>query len=264
MAEFDTVIRGGTVVDGTRLPRYLADVAIKAGRIVEIGHVEAHRAQQVIDAAGCIVAPGFVDLHTHYDAQLFWDPYCSISCWHGITSVAIGNCGFGFAPVTPAARERAMLSMTRVEAIPLASMRAGMPWDWESFPEYLDSIERTPKAMNILPYVPISPILISVLGLDDAKAGRLPTEAEHAEMCRILELSLDAGGCGWSAQRLPPTGPAGVQLGGEWRRIQRAKGYRYVLINGEVTLEDDEQTHRYSGQLLRHGSTSRQLNRQAA
>ena len=84
------------------------------------------------------------------------------------------------------------------------------------------------------------------------------------EMCRILELSLDAGGCGWSAQRLPPTGPAGVQLGGEWRRIQRAKGYRYVLINGEVTLEDDEQTHRYSGQLLRHGSTSRQLNRQAA
>jgi N-acyl-D-aspartate/D-glutamate deacylase len=212
MAEFDTVIRGGTVVDGSRLPRYLADVAIKAGRIVEIGHVEAHRAQQVIDAAGCIVAPGFVDLHTHYDAQLFWDPYCSISCWHGITSVAIGNCGFGFAPVTPAARERAMLSMTRVEAIPLASMRAGMPWDWESFPEYLDSIERTPKAMNILPYVPISPILISVLGLDDAKAGRLPTETEHAEMCRILELSLDAGGCGWSAQRLPPTGPAGVQL----------------------------------------------------
>ena len=212
MAEFDTLIKGGMVVDGTRTPRYRADVAIKDGVIAEIGHIEAHRAQKVLDAAGLIVAPGFVDLHTHYDAQVFWDPYCSISSWHGITTVVIGNCGFGFAPVAPEARERAMLSMTRVEAIPLASMKAGMPWDWVTFPEYLDSVERTPKAMNIVPYVPISPILISVLGLEDAKAGRLPTAAEHAEMRRIFEQSLDAGGCGWSAQRLPPSGPGGVQL----------------------------------------------------
>ena len=91
-------------------------------------------------------------------------------------------------------------------------MKEGMPWDWESFPEYLDSVERTPKAINIVPYVPINPILISVLGLEDAKAGRMPTDKEHAEMCRLLEESMDAGGCGWSAQRLPPDGPAGVQL----------------------------------------------------
>lgn len=212
MAEFDTIIKGGMLVDGARFPRYRADLGIARGRVAEIGSIAAHRARRVLDAHGLIVAPGFVDLHTHYDAQLFWDPYCSISCWHGITSVVIGNCGFGFAPVAPEARERAMLSMTRVEAIPLSSMKAGMPWDWVTFPEYLDSVERTPKAMNILPYVPISPILIAVLGLEDAKAGRLPTDAEHAEMARILETSLEAGGCGWSAQRLPPSGPAGVQL----------------------------------------------------
>ena len=212
MAEFDTVIKDGTIVDGTRLPRYRGDIAIKDGDIAEIGHIDGSRGDQVLDASGLIVAPGFVDLHTHYDAQLFWDPHCSISCWHGITSVVIGNCGFGFAPVAATERERAMLTMTRVEAIPLASMRAGMPWDWESFPEYLDSVERTRKAMNIVPFVPISPILIAVLGLDDAKAGRLPTKAEHAQMCRMLEESLDAGGCGWSAQRLPPDGPANVQV----------------------------------------------------
>ena len=182
------------VIDGSRGPRYRSDVAIKDGKIAEIGHIDEHRAAEVLDADGMIVAPGFVDLHTHYDAQLFWDPYCSISSWHGITTVVIGNCGFGFAPVKPEARERAMLSMTRVEAIPLASMKEGMPWDWETFPEYLDSVDRTPKAMNIVPYVPIGPILISVMGLEDAKSGRMPTDEEHKEMCRILEESLDAGG----------------------------------------------------------------------
>ncbi|MEM7541653.1 MAG: amidohydrolase family protein [Pseudomonadota bacterium] len=212
MAEFDKVIKGGMVIDGSRTPRYKGDIAIKDGVIAEIGHIEANRAEEVLDADGLVVAPGFVDLHTHYDAQLFWDPYCTISGWHGITTVVIGNCGFGFAPVAPEARERAMLTMTRVEAIPLASMKEGMPWDWETFPEFLDSVERAPKAMNIVPYVPISPIMVSVMGLEDAKAGRKPTDDEHAQMCRILEESLDAGGCGWSTQRLPPSGPAGAQL----------------------------------------------------
>lgn len=212
MAEFDTLIKGGMVIDGTRTPRYRGDIGIKDGVIAEIGYIDANRADEVLDADGMVVAPGFVDLHTHYDAQLFWDPYCTISGWHGITTVVIGNCGFGFAPVEPAARERAMLTMTRVEAIPLASMQEGMPWDWETFPEFLDSVERTPKAMNIVPYVPISPIMVSVMGLEDAKAGRVPTDEEHAEMCRILEQSLDAGGCGWSMQRLPPSGPGAAQL----------------------------------------------------
>src|SRR5262249_19742406 len=148
---------------------------------------------------------------THYDAQLFWDPYLTLSGWHGITSVAIGNCGFGFAPVRSPERERAMLTMTRVEAIPLAAMQQGMPWDWVSFPEFLDSVERAPKALNILPYAPVTPMLIWVMGLEAAKAGKKPSDREEREICRLLAEALDAGACGWSAQRLLPTGPACVQ-----------------------------------------------------
>ena len=211
MAVYDRLIRGGTVFDGTRVPRYRADIAVKDGVIAEIGRIAPGEAREVLDAGGLHVAPGFIDLHTHYDAQVFWDPYCTLSGWHGITSAVIGNCGFGFAPVRPEERERAMLSMTRVEAIPLASMKAGMPWDWVSFPEFLDSVERTRKAINLLPYVPVGPLLIWVLGFEDAKAGRRPTDAEHAELCRLLDEALDAGGCGWSAQRMLPAGPAAVQ-----------------------------------------------------
>ena len=211
MAVYDRLIRGGTVFDGTRVPRYRADIAVKDGVIAEIGRIAPGEAREVLDAEGLHVAPGFIDLHTHYDAQVFWDPYCTLSGWHGITSAVIGNCGFGFAPVRPEERERAMLSMTRVEAIPLASMKAGMPWDWVTFPEFLDSVERTRKAINLLPYVPVGPLLIWVLGFEDAKAGRRPTDAEHAELCRLLDEAMDAGGCGWSAQRMLPAGPAAVQ-----------------------------------------------------
>ncbi|TXH48604.1 MAG: aminoacylase [Burkholderiaceae bacterium] len=211
MPRYDRVIANGIIVDGTRAPRYRGDIAIKDGRIAKIGRIDPADAAEVIDATGLIVAPGFIDLHTHYDAQVFWDPYCTLSSWHGITSVVIGNCGFGFAPVRPELRERSMLSMTRVEAIPLASMQAGMPWDWVTFPEFLDSVERTPKAVNILPYVPVGPMLIWVLGFEDAKAGRRPTDAEHAELRRLLHEAMDAGGCGWSAQRMLPEGPAAVQ-----------------------------------------------------
>ena len=211
MAVYDRLIRGGTIFDGTRVPRYRADIAVKDGVVAEIGRISPGDAREVLDADGLHVAPGFIDLHTHYDAQVFWDPYCTLSGWHGITSAVFGNCGFGFAPVRPEERERAMLSMTRVEAIPLASMKAGMPWDWVTFPEFLDSVERTPKAINLLPYVPVGPLLIWVLGFEDAKAGRRPTDEEHAELCRLLHEAMDAGGCGWSAQRMLPTGPAAVQ-----------------------------------------------------
>jgi N-acyl-D-aspartate/D-glutamate deacylase len=211
MPRFDTVIKNGMIVDGTRAPRFRGDVAIRHGVIADIGRLDAADAREVIDADGLVVAPGVVDLHTHYDAQVFWDPYCTLSSWHGITSVVIGNCGFGFAPVRPELRERAMLTMTRVEAIPLASMRAGMPWSWSTFPEFLDAVDRTPKAVNILPFVPVGPLLVWVLGLEDAKAGRKPSDAEHAELCRLLNEAMDAGGCGWSAQRMLPDGPAAVQ-----------------------------------------------------
>jgi N-acyl-D-amino-acid deacylase len=212
MPAYDTVIRNGLIFDGSRMPRFRGDIAIRNGAIAAIGRIPAGDAARVIDADGLHVAPGFIDLHTHYDAQLFWDPYCTLSGWHGVTAAVIGNCGFGFAPVAPELQERAMISMTRVEAIPFASMQQGMPWDWVSFPEYLDSVGRAPKAINILPYVPVAPMLISVLGFEAAKSGAMPTEAQHAALCRLLEEAMDAGGCGWSAQRLMPDGPSAVQL----------------------------------------------------
>src|SRR5689334_13665433 len=142
MTQFDVVIRGGTVIDGTGTARYRADIGIADGKIAEIGRIPAHDADQVLDANGHVVAPGFIDLHTHYDAQLFWDPYCSLSGWHGVTSVVIGNCGFGFAPNRPEMREYLESSLTRVEAIPKACMEAALPWTWETFPEWLDVVDR--------------------------------------------------------------------------------------------------------------------------
>ena len=202
MAKFDVLIRGGTVVDGTRVPKFKADLGIKDGRITQVGgRMAAEDADQVLDADGLIVAPGFVDLHTHYDAQIQWDPYCTISGWHGVTSVVLGNCGFGFAPVREEERDRAMLTMSRTEAIPFDSMKAGMLWDWVSFPEWLDTLERIPKGVNCLSYMPLAPLMIWVMGLEAAK-NRRATHDEIAEMQRLLHEAMDAGACGWSTQRL--------------------------------------------------------------
>ena len=203
MAEYDVQIRGGTIVDGTRVPRYRSDLWIKDGRIAQLGGRTLGEAERVIDAEGLIVAPGFVDLHTHYDAQIRWDPWCTISGWHGVTSVVLGNCGFGFAPVKPDFRERSMLTMTRTEAIPFESMRQGMDWDWETIPEYLDSLERAPKGVNCLQYMPTASLMTYVMGLEAAKT-RPATLAEREEMARLLHQGMDAGLCGFSIQRLGP------------------------------------------------------------
>ncbi|HXW83408.1 MAG TPA: amidohydrolase family protein [Candidatus Binataceae bacterium] len=201
MAEFDLHIKAGTVVDGTRVPRFRGDVWIKDGKIAQVGGRAPGSAKKVIDAEGMVVAPGFVDLHTHYDAQIRWDPWCTISGWHGVTSLVLGNCGFGFAPVKPDFRDRSMLTMTRTEAIPYESMKAGMKWDWETIPEYLDSLDRAPKGVNCIQYMPTASLMTYVMGLDAAKT-RPATEAERAEMMRLLEQGMDAGLCGFSIQRL--------------------------------------------------------------
>ena len=208
MATYDTVIRGGTIVDGLRTPRYVGDIGIKDGRVASIGRIPASDGERVLDADGLIVAPGFVDLHTHYDSQIYWDPYCTISGWHGVTSVVIGNCGFGFAPVRREDQDRAMLTMARNEAVPLEAMKEGMAWDWETYPEFLDSLDRIPKGVNVLSYVGLNPLMSYVMGLEAAKS-RPATEGERAEMCRLFEEALRAGGCGFS-----------VQLGGE-NSVQR-------------------------------------------
>ena len=212
MAIYDIVIKDGIVVDGAGNQRRRADVGIVGTNIAKIGRIDDADAIRVIDATGLIVAPGFIDLHTHYDAQIFWDPYLTTSGWHGVTSVVTGNCGFGFAPVLPELRERSMLSMTAVEAIPCDTLREGLPWDWVTFPEYLDSIDRTPKAINILPYVPLNPLFVWVLGLDAAKAGKQPTDAENEAIARLFDEAMDAGACGWSAQCLGQPGQPDARL----------------------------------------------------
>ncbi len=211
MPTFDVIVKGGLVFDGTGAPRYRADLGIRDGVVAEIGRLSASDGARVLDATGLHVAPGFIDLHTHYDAQLFWDPWCSMSGWHGVTTVVTGNCGFGFAPIEPDLRERSMLSMTRVEAIPYESMKTALPWDWVSFPEWMDAVDALPKAVNVQQLVPLTPLLTWVLGLERAKAGAVPTEDEHAELARLLDEGLAAGACGWGAQRTPPTGGRAVQ-----------------------------------------------------
>ena len=199
MAEFDTILKAGTIIDGMRTPRFVGDLGIKEGRITYIGDLKPSDGDRCLDASGLIVAPGFVDYHTHYDSQLFWDPYCTLSGWHGVTSVVIGNCGFAFAPVRPEDRDRAMLTVSRNEAVPLATMKEGMPWDWETFPEFMDSVERTPKGVNVLALLGLSPLLLNVMGIESK--GRSATDAEMERMCEILYEAMEAGACGFSTQR---------------------------------------------------------------
>jgi N-acyl-D-amino-acid deacylase len=200
--EYDLLIKNGTVVDGTRIPAYRSDIGIRNGRIVAIGNLR-ESAKRTLDATGQIVAPGFIDIHTHYDAALSggakWDQYASLSGWHGVTTVAIGNCGFGFAPVRPADRERAMRRMERTESIPLSCMQAGMKWDWESFPEFLDSIERSKLGVNAASLIPYSPLRAYAMGNDAARDPKYKaTTEEVAQIKHLLREGLEAGGFGFS------------------------------------------------------------------
>ncbi|MBV8773772.1 MAG: amidohydrolase family protein [Deltaproteobacteria bacterium] len=203
MAEYDLLIKNGTIVDGTRMPAYRGDIGIRKGRIVAMGNL-TESATRTIDATGLVVAPGFIDIHTHYDAALSggtkWDPYASLSGWHGVTTVAIGNCGFGFAPVKPEDRDRAMRRMERTESIPLSCMQHGMRWDWVTFPEFLDSLERGGLGVNAASLVPYSPLRAYVLGNEAARDPEYKvTEEQLQQMKNILREGLKAGGFGFSA-----------------------------------------------------------------
>jgi N-acyl-D-aspartate/D-glutamate deacylase len=211
MPQFDTIIKNGTVVDGTRVPRYKADVGIKNGKIAQIGRLNSSDAKKVVDANGLIVAPGFIDLHTHYDAQLHWDPYCTIGSWHGVTSVTIGNCGFGFAPLRPQDADRAMLALSRTEAIPLEPMRVSMKVDWETFPQYMDRLSRMPLGINVSHLFPIAPAVAYVMGGFDEAKKRFPNEKEMNTIIGHFKEAMKVGAAGWSAQRLVPEGRVSVQ-----------------------------------------------------
>ena len=195
----DLVIRGGTVIDGTGAPARRADVAISGDRILSVGdNVGAGREE--IDATGKIVAPGFVDIHTHYDGQATWDQEMAPSSWHGVTTVVMGNCGVGFAPARPDRHDWLISLMEGVEDIPGTALAEGMTWDWESFPDYLDALERLPRTVDVGTHVPHGALRAYVMGQRGAD-NEEPTEADMAEMARLVEEGLRAGALGFSTSR---------------------------------------------------------------
>ena len=195
----DIVIRGGTVVDGSGAAPFTADVAIDNGKITAIGQIDA-RGREEVDAAGKIVAPGFVDIHTHYDGQATWDAEMAPSSWHGVTTVVMGNCGVGFAPAKPDRHQWLIGLMEGVEDIPGTALAEGMTWDWESFPEYLDALDKLPRTVDVGTHVPHGAVRAYVMGERGAR-NEEPTETDIARMSQIVEEGLRAGALGFSTSR---------------------------------------------------------------
>ncbi len=194
----DLVIRGGTVVDGTGAPSFTADVAVSDGRIAEVGKVGAGKRE--VDATGLLVAPGWVDIHTHYDGQATWDANMTPSSWHGVTTAIMGNCGVGFAPAHTHQRQWMIELMEGVEDIPEAVLVEGVRWEWESFPEYLDALERMPRVMDIGAQIPHGALRVFVMG--ERGAGReVATDADIASMAALAKEAVAAGAFGFTSSR---------------------------------------------------------------
>ncbi|HEV8647502.1 MAG TPA: amidohydrolase family protein, partial [Burkholderiales bacterium] len=193
---YDLLIRNGLVIDGTGTPGRHADVAVAGGKIVEIGRVDGS-ARQIIDASDCVVSPGFIDPHTHYDAQICWDGAVTPSSWHGVTSVVMGNCGVGIAPCRPGSREVAMRDLVNVEAIPFEVLSQGITWDWETFPEYMDAAARRKPSVNLGFLAPLTPFRHYVMG--EASMERAATTQETAQIRALLAGAMDAGAFGFSS-----------------------------------------------------------------
>jgi N-acyl-D-aspartate/D-glutamate deacylase len=213
MAKFDTILRGGTIIDGLGTARFTGDVGIKDGLVAEIGNLRGATADREIDVSGKIVAPGIIDLHTHYEAQLHWDPYLTPSGWHGMTTAVVGNCGHGFAPVRAGMEERYMLMLENTEQIPYAAMAKALKWDWESFPQWLDNLRAIPKGVNVASLLPVNPLLSYVVGPDESKK-RPATVEERARMREILHEAMDAGACGFGFSYLGENGNSHVDFDG--------------------------------------------------
>ena len=217
----DLLIKGGTVVDGSGAKRFTADVGVSGGRIASIGRV-GDSARRVIDADGLVVAPGFIDGHTHLDAQVMWDPLGTCSCYHGVTSVVMSNCGFTLAPCKPADREWYASCLSYVEDIPAAAMAAGIDWTWETFPEYLAAVERRPKGLNYAMYVGHSALRMYVMG-----RRALTHEANDDEMraiTRLVQEALRAGAIGVSTPlthtHMTPEGTPVASRQAAWKEIE--------------------------------------------
>lgn len=236
----DTVIRGGTVVDGSGKARFTGDIGIKDGRIVEIGKVTT-AASRTLDADGLIVSPGFIDGHTHMDAQVAWDPLGSCSCWHGVTSVVMSNCGFALAPCKPEDRDWFARCLSAVEDISTEAMAAGIDWTWETFPEYLATVERLPKAINYGMYIGHSALRMYVMGR--RALTEKATEDEMARMASAVHEALKAGALGFSSSRAsthvtPDDTPVASRIA-EWEEIDRILAAMAELDDGIFQVGPD-------------------------
>jgi N-acyl-D-amino-acid deacylase len=197
-----TVLRGGLLVDGTGAPPRLADVIVEGDQITAVTAAgAAPRSGDVVDLDGLALAPGFIDCHTHYDAQVLWDPDLTPSSWHGVTTVVMGNCGFGIAPTRPAGRETIARTLENVEGMSVEALFAGIPWTFESFPEYLDAVERTGPKLNVAVMLGHTPLRLYVLGDDAVERDATPAEIE--EMQRLVGEAMDAGAVGFASSRQP-------------------------------------------------------------
>ena len=241
----DLLIKGGTVIDGSGAKRFAADVGISGGRIVSIGRI-SDSARRIIKADGLIVAPGFIDGHTHMDAQVMWDPLGTCSCYHGVTSVVMSNCGFTLAPCKPADRDWYASCLSYVEDIPAAAMAAGMEWTWETFPEYLAAVERRPKALNYAMYVGHSALRMYVMGrralIDEA------TDEEIRAITRLVKEALRAGAVGVSTSRshthLTPEGTPVASRQAAWNEVEAILAAMMELGTGIFQIGQELLTHR--------------------
>ena len=206
----DLVIKNACIIDGLGSPSINGELAVKDGRIAEVGH-SVGDSHEVVDAGGLSLSPGIVDLHTHFDAQLTWDPYATPSNRLGVTSVVIGNCGFTIAPCKPEHRERTLKNLTHVEGMSLEAMQAGINWDFETFPDYLNSLESRGMVPNVAAFCGHSSVRTWVLG--DEASDRAATETEVAEMKTLVLKALEAGACGFATSTLEQhNGEAGIPM----------------------------------------------------
>jgi N-acyl-D-aspartate/D-glutamate deacylase len=196
----DLVIRGGTIVDGSGDPAFVGDVGVRGGRVEQVGRVDESGSRE-LSADGLMVTPGWVDVHTHYDGQATWDSLLTPSCWHGVTTVIMGNCGVGFAPVRPGAHEYLIKLMEGVEDIPGTALAEGIDWSWESFPEYMNAVERRPHAIDIGAQVPHGALRFYVMGERGADHTETPKPEEIEEMGRLVRDAVNAGALGFTTSR---------------------------------------------------------------
>jgi N-acyl-D-aspartate/D-glutamate deacylase len=238
---YDLLIKNGKVVDGTGAAAYQADVAVSAGKIIEIGRLQ-DQSKAVIHATGLVVAPGFIDPHTHYDAQICWDPLVTCSSWHGVTSVLMGNCGVGIAPCKIQDRQIVTWDLVNVEAIPFDVLNQGIRWEWQSFPEYMDAAQRRKKAINLGFLAPLTPFRHFVMGYEES-INRAANDAEMVAIAALLKEAVSAGAMGFSVSTVHHIGYQGRPLGS--RRASRAELGTYAaalkdLGKGviEITLLD--------------------------